>query len=69
MYTTAEKAEILEALGESLRDCTRCKLHKSRTNLVFGAGSVNAKLVFVGEGPGADEDKAGYPFVGQLALF
>lgn len=68
MYTTVEKAEILEALGESLHDCIRCKLHKSRTNLVFGAGSVDAKLVFVGEGPGADEDKAGYPFVGSAGV-
>ena len=68
MYTTAEKAEILDALGESLQDCIRCKLHKSRTNLVFGVGSVKAKLVFVGEGPGADEDKAGYPFVGSAGV-
>lgn len=45
--------------------CTRCKLHRGRTKLVFGAGSPGAELVFVGEGPGADEDRQGVPFVGR----
>jgi uracil-DNA glycosylase len=54
-------AKILEDIG----DCTRCKLHKGRNKLVFGDGSATAKLVFVGEGPGADEDKQGIPFVGR----
>src|SRR5581483_7317850 len=46
-------ARILEDIG----DCTRCRLHKGRNKLVFGTGSPEAKLVFVGEGPGADEDE------------
>jgi DNA polymerase len=54
-------AEILNDIGE----CTRCRLHKGRTKLVFGVGNVNADIMFVGEGPGADEDKQGEPFVGR----
>jgi DNA polymerase len=50
---------------EELGDCRRCKLHKTRTNIVFGSGNLRAKLVFVGEGPGRDEDLQGEPFVGQ----
>jgi len=46
-------------------DCTRCKLHKQRNRIVFGDGHPDAKLVFVGEGPGADEDAQGLPFVGR----
>ena len=46
-------------------DCTRCKLHRGRTRLVFGDGNPNAQLVFVGEGPGRDEDAQGLPFVGR----
>jgi uracil-DNA glycosylase len=46
-------------------DCSRCKLHRGRNKIVFGDGSPNAKLVFVGEGPGADEDAQGLPFVGR----
>ena len=53
---------IRAAIGEN---CTRCKLHKGRTNLVFGVGSPKAQLVFVGEGPGHDEDLQGEPFVGR----
>ena len=64
MYTVGQKIEILKALEDSLQDCTRCGLCEARTNLVFGAGNVEADLVFVGEGPGADEDKEGFPFVG-----
>jgi uracil-DNA glycosylase family 4 len=48
-----------------LGDCTRCKLAGGRTNLVFGVGDPRARLVFVGEGPGADEDAKGEPFVGR----
>ena len=68
MYTIGQKIEILNALEDSLQDCIRCKLHNSRTNLVFGAGNVEADLVFVGEGPGADEDKEGFPFVGAAGV-
>jgi uracil-DNA glycosylase len=46
-------------------DCTRCKLHKARTNIVFGVGNPKAELVFIGEGPGRDEDEQGEPFVGR----
>jgi uracil-DNA glycosylase family 4 len=46
-------------------DCTRCKLHRERTQVVFGVGDPGAKLVFVGEGPGADEDAQGIPFIGR----
>jgi uracil-DNA glycosylase len=46
-------------------NCTRCKLHKGRTNIVFGVGNPKAELMFVGEGPGADEDAQGEPFVGR----
>ena len=53
--------QILEDIG----DCKRCRLHEGRNKLVFGSGDENAKLVFVGEGPGADEDEQGLPFVGR----
>jgi len=46
-------------------DCTRCKLHRRRNKIVFGVGNPKAKLVFIGEGPGADEDEQGEPFVGR----
>jgi DNA polymerase len=54
-------AKILEDIGQ----CTRCRLHEGRNKLVFGDGSPGARLVFVGEGPGADEDAQGIPFVGR----
>lgn len=54
----------LTAVREELGDCTRCKLHKGRRNIVFGEGNPNAALVFVGEGPGKEEDEQGRPFVG-----
>ena len=55
----------LEAIRQDIGDCVRCKLHAARTNIVFGEGNPEAKLVFVGEGPGADEDATGRPFVGR----
>jgi uracil-DNA glycosylase family 4 len=55
----------LKLIREDLGDCTRCKLHRGRTNLVFGVGNPRAELMFVGEGPGADEDAQGEPFVGR----
>jgi DNA polymerase len=60
-----DKPEALKFIREDIGDCTRCRLHKGRTNLVFGVGNVNADLMFVGEGPGADEDAKGEPFVGR----
>jgi DNA polymerase len=55
----------LEELRAHIGDCTRCKLAGGRTNLVFGVGNPNADLMFVGEGPGRDEDLQGEPFVGR----
>jgi uracil-DNA glycosylase len=56
---------VLASLREELGDCRRCKLCEKRTNIVFGVGDPHAKLMFVGEGPGADEDAQGEPFVGR----
>ena len=56
---------ILNSIQADIGDCTRCGLHKGRSNIVFGVGLPSAKLVFVGEGPGADEDAQGIPFVGR----
>jgi len=57
--------EDLESLRALIGDCRRCKLSQGRKHLVFGEGSPKARLVFVGEGPGAEEDAAGRPFVGE----
>ena len=62
---SASPPPTLEAVREDLGECTRCKLHGGRTNLVFGVGSPTADLVFVGEAPGRDEDLQGIPFVGR----
>ena len=55
----------LTAIREEIGDCQRCRLCETRTQVVFGVGSATAKLMFVGEGPGADEDAQGEPFVGR----
>lgn len=55
----------LRVIQEDIGDCTRCRLHEGRTKIVFGCGDPRARLVFVGEGPGADEDAQGVPFVGR----
>ncbi len=61
-----EKRERLSALNQNeVRGCTRCRLCEARTQTVFGEGNFNAKLMFIGEGPGADEDEQGRPFVGR----
>ncbi len=57
--------ETLQAIRDDLGDCARCKLQATRTNIVFGVGSPRAPLMFVGEAPGADEDRLGEPFVGK----
>lgn len=59
------EAVTLEELRTVLGDCQRCKLAKCRTNIVFGIGNPRARLMFVGEGPGEDEDRQGEPFVGK----
>ncbi len=61
----SHKTEDLPALRDFIGNCTRCKLHGGRTNLVFGVGDPKAELMFIGEGPGADEDAKGEPFVGR----
>lgn len=57
--------ESLEAIRELLGECTRCPLHEQRRTIVFGEGNPQAQLMFVGEGPGADEDRQARPFVGK----
>jgi uracil-DNA glycosylase len=57
--------ETLESIREDLGDCRRCGLCSGRNKIVFGAGNPKARLVFVGEGPGVEEDTSGLPFVGQ----
>jgi DNA polymerase len=57
--------DTLLRIREDLGECMRCKLHKHRHTIVFGDGNPKAELVFVGEGPGADEDAQGLPFVGR----
>ena len=57
--------DTLLKVREDLGECTRCKLHSTRHKIVFGDGNPKAQLVFVGEGPGADEDAQGLPFVGR----
>jgi uracil-DNA glycosylase family 4 len=59
------EGDTLELVREHLGECTRCRLHKQRNKIVFGAGNPRAELVFVGEGPGHDEDVQGLPFVGR----
>lgn len=63
--SAAEKAAQLAALREEIGDCVRCKLSVGRTRLVFGEGNPDADLMFVGEGPGQQEDLSGRPFVGR----
>src|SRR5580692_7978047 len=59
------RAEALRAIQYEIGDCTRCALSRGRNKIVFGDGDPNARLMFVGEGPGADEDAQGLPFVGR----
>jgi DNA polymerase len=58
-------SDDLASLAQTVSVCTRCELHKSRTQTVFGVGNPRAKLMFIGEAPGADEDAKGEPFVGR----
>ncbi len=57
--------ETWEELENSIINCNKCKLYKGRQNIVFGTGNKNADLMLIGEGPGADEDRLGEPFVGK----
>ncbi|NWF92006.1 MAG: uracil-DNA glycosylase [Syntrophaceae bacterium] len=60
-----DRSPTLEEIRESLGNCRRCKLHRSRRTLVFGEGSSKARLMIIGEAPGYDEDVQGRPFVGR----
>jgi len=63
--SATERRELLRAVYEEARGCVRCPLHQTRTQVVFGAGNADAELMFIGEAPGANEDRLGLPFVGQ----
>jgi uracil-DNA glycosylase len=67
LFEAAERIEgdTLEIISSDLGECTRCKLHKHRNKIVFGDGNPKADLIFIGEGPGHDEDVQGLPFVGR----
>jgi uracil-DNA glycosylase family 4 len=60
-----DEVETLEKIRENLGECTRCRLHQGRTKIVFGQGDPKSRLMFVGEGPGAEEDRQGLAFVGK----
>jgi DNA polymerase len=60
-----DKIEELNKIYEEIKACTKCDLHKNRTNPVLGEGNINAKIMFIGEAPGEEEDKQGRPFVGK----
>ena len=60
-----DKAAALAELAEKIKNCTRCELGKTRIKAVPGEGNINTKLMFIGEGPGFDEDRQGRPFVGR----
>jgi DNA polymerase len=61
---SAERQQRLTLLAEEVKGCTRCALHVERTQTVFARGNGSSGLCFIGEGPGADEDQQGFPFVG-----
>ncbi len=65
MATAEERREELVSLYKEVQVCTKCPLHETRTKAVFGAGDADADLMFVGEAPGAEEDRQGLPFVGR----
>lgn len=64
-HSSVDKKAALKALREEIGDCKRCKLSKGRTSIVFGEGSPDAVLMFIGEAPGREEDLQGRPFVGD----
>jgi uracil-DNA glycosylase family 4 len=65
MATAEQRREELVALFNEVKGCTKCPLHETRSKPVFGAGDADAELMFVGEAPGAEEDRQGLPFVGR----
>lgn len=64
-YSDEDRAELLNKFHHAIENCTQCKLHTGRTKFVFGTGNPNADILFVGEGPGKEEDLTGEPFVGR----
>jgi DNA polymerase len=65
LYT---REELMEIVSERVKKCTACPLHLNRTNVVVGEGNLDTRIVFVGEGPGEEEDKTGRPFVGRAGM-
>jgi len=65
---SSEKNELLTNLREEIGDCHRCKLSRERKNIVFGTGAADARLLFIGEAPGKEEDVQGQPFVGEAGM-
>ena len=65
IFEGSSRKLTLDEIKEELGNCTRCKLHETRRNIVFGEGNPKARLIFIGEGPGEEEDKQGRPFVGR----
>ena len=65
VISPTERRALLKEVYEQARGCIACQLHETRTQVVFGAGNANADLMFIGEAPGADEDRLGLPFVGR----
>ncbi len=64
LESSATMSQGLDCVRQEIGNCTRCKLHRERKNIVFGEGDPSAVLVFIGEGPGHEEDEQGRPFVG-----
>lgn len=62
------ESKNLDELYHKINSCTKCNLHKNRTNFVFGSGNPNADVMVIGEGPGAEEDLQGLPFVGRAGM-
>jgi DNA polymerase len=67
--TEAERLAALERVADEVRTCTRCRLHEGRTKAVPGEGHPSTEVLFVGEGPGLNEDRQGRPFVGAAGQF
>lgn len=65
LFPASQDDDSLEKVRQDIGDCRRCRLCEGRNRIVFGSGNAQARLVFVGEGPGADEDEQGLPFVGR----
>ncbi|MBK8945134.1 MAG: uracil-DNA glycosylase [Ignavibacteriae bacterium] len=65
LFENFSECKTLESLNDSIHECQKCPLGRTRTNFVFGSGNPNAEVMIIGEAPGADEDKQGLPFVGR----